>query len=142
MAYTSHSYPPILQMYQAQGLLGHFQNCAVLQPSWIVAFVRGRMIGCTCMVSQPRKAVVLNHGLHSLRTMVLNSPSATTSRCFSKLGAKAGIFRTMLLRRGRPWFRSIVFSRVGTMQVQAIIPSLILMFSSSATCDKLSIPLP
>ena len=53
----------------------------------------GGMIACTCMVPHPRKTMVWNHGLHPLRTMVLKSPSATTSMLFSIARCQGGDFQ-------------------------------------------------
>ena len=70
----------------------------------------------------PLKTMVLNHGLHPLRTMVLKIPAlAPGYRKAHRSGCRGGFqdhgsegVETMVPDHG--------FARVGTMQVQAIMP--------------------
>ena len=72
----------------------------------------------------PRKTMVWNHGLHPLRTMVLKTPAlAPGYRKKHRSGCRKGFqdhgseeVQTMVPDHG--------FARVGTMQVQAIMPRL------------------
>ena len=81
----------------------------------------------------PHETMVWNHGLHPLRTMVLKSPSATTSMFFSIARCQRGDFQD----HGSEGVQTMVpdhgFARVGTMQVQAILPR-----STQTTFDVVS----
>ena len=68
--------------------------------------------------------MVLNHGLHPLRTMVLKSPSATTSMFFSIARCQGGDFQDHGSEVVQTMVQDHGFARVGTMQVQAIMPPL------------------
>ena len=65
---------------------------------------------------QPRKTMVRNHGLHTLRTMVLTIPPWHQALEKKTEVVAEGDFRTMVPDHG--------FARVGIMQVQAITPPL------------------
>ena len=66
--------------------------------------------------------MVWNHGLHPLRTMVLKCLSATTSMVFSIARCQGRDFQD----HGSEGVQTMVpdhgFARVGTMQVEAIMP--------------------
>ena len=70
----------------------------------------------------PRKTMVWNHGLHRLRTMVLKSPSATTSMFFSIDRCQGRDFQDHGSEGAQTMVQDHGFARVGTMQVQAIMP--------------------
>ena len=87
--------------------------------------------------------MVWNHGLQPLRTMVLKSPSAATSILFSIARCQRGDFRD----HGSEGLQTMVqdhgFARVGTMQVQAIMPPLIVssrtdVFKKHPPCAKIT----
>ena len=71
-------------------------------------------------VNQRRHDHLYLHGLHPRKTMVLKSPSATTSMFFSIAWCQGGDFQD----HGSEGVQSMVqdhgFARVGTMQVQAV----------------------
>ena len=73
------------------------------------------MIACTCMVPTG-----WNHGLHPLRTMVLKSPS---HRKAHRSGWRGG-FQDHGSERVQTMVSEHGFTKVGTMQVQAIMPPL------------------
>ena len=59
--------------------------------------------------SPPSQTMVLNHGLHPLRTLVLKSMSAAASLFFSIAWCQGGDFQVlMVLTVWRPWFRTMV----------------------------------
>ena len=66
--------------------------------------------------------MVWNHGLDILRTMVLKSPSAITSMCFSIARCQGGDSQDHGSERVQTTVQDHGFARVGTMQVQAIMP--------------------
>ena len=66
--------------------------------------------------------MVWNHGLDPLRTMVLKSPSATTSMFFSIARCQGGDFQDHGSEGVQTMVQDHGFARVGTMQVQAIMP--------------------
>ena len=73
----------------------------------------------------PRKTMVLNHGLHPLRTMVLKIPALAPGYGKEHRSGCRGGFQD----HGSEGVETMVsdhgFARVGTMQVQAIMPPLI-----------------
>ena len=72
--------------------------------------------------------MVLNHGLHPLRTMVLKIPAlAPGYRKEHRSGCRGG-FQDHGSEGAQTMVQDHGFARVGTMQVQAIMPPLILGF--------------
>ena len=92
----------------------------------LVDFCQGRHDRLYLHGPHPRKTMVWNHGLHPLRTMVLKSPSAATSTFFSIARCQGGDFQDHGSEGVQTMVQDHGFARVGTMQVQAIMPPLIL----------------
>ena len=74
------------------------------------------------MVPTLAKTMVWNHGLDPLRTMVLKIPSATTSMFFFIARRQGGDFQDHGFEGAQTMVQDHGFARVGTMQVQAIMP--------------------